>query len=260
MKYQSILCATALVLGTVQPATADVHLNLPKNAEVLTVNGKPAVKSGDLVLADGTNQIAFRYAAQYRQQADSVHYLSDVLIVRFDASAQTLSLTLPAINSARDAKKFDESPKLTLLNAQDEALVFTSDKLIKNGIQLGRDFENEILQYNLSNHPASLNITLHTATAQSNDATASSLTPVRSSTTAIMAIQPQMHQTPASVSTNLAAPTVIAPTITAANDKTQQTTPASTPSQAEISQMLDYWYKLANDKTKANFKAKINQE
>lgn len=65
MKYQSILCATALVLGTVQPATANVHLKLPKNAEVLTVNGKPAVKSGDLVLADGTNQIAFRYAAQY---------------------------------------------------------------------------------------------------------------------------------------------------------------------------------------------------
>lgn len=260
MKYQSILCATALMLGTVQPVAADVHLNLPKNAEVLTVNGKPAVKSDSLILADGINQIAFRYSAQYRQQTDSVRYLSDVLIVRFDASAQTLALTLPVINSASDAKKFDESPKLTLSNTQGEAVSFVSDKLIKHGIQLGRDFENEILQYNLSNHPASLNITLHTATAQSNDATASSLTPVRSSTTAIMAIQPQMHQTPASVSTNLAAPTVIAPTITAANDKTQQTTPASTPSQAEISQMLDYWYKLANDKTKANFKAKINQE
>lgn len=259
MKYQSILCATALMLSTVQPAAADVHLNLPKNAEVLTVNGKPAVKSDSLILADGINQIAFRYSAQYRQQTDSVRYLSDVLIVRFDASAQTLALTLPAINSASDAKKFDESPKLALLNAQGETVSFVSDKLIKHGIQLGRDFENEILQYNLSNHPASLNITLHTA-AQSNDATASSLTPVLSSTTAITASQPQVQQTPAVVSTHLAAPTVINPTITAANDKTQQTTPASTPSQAEISQMLDYWYKLANDKTKASFKAKINQE
>lgn len=234
MKYQSILCATALVLGTVQPATANVHLKLPKNAEVLTVNGKPAVKSGDLVLADGTNQIAFRYAAQYRQQADSVHYLSDVLIVRFDASAQTLTLTLPAINSARDAKKFDESPKLTLLNAQDEAVGFTSDKLIKNGIQLGRDFEHEILQYNLSNHPASLNLTMNTATTQASDAIAP-----------VLASQPQIHQTSAA---------------TANNDKAQQITPATTPSQAEISQMLDYWYKQANDNTKASFKAKINKE
>lgn len=249
MKYQSILCATALILGAVQPATADVHLNLPKNAEVLTVNGKPAVKSGDLILADGTNQIAFRYAAQYRQQADSVHYLSDVLIVRFDASAQTLTLTLPAINSARDAKKFDESPKLTLLNAQDEAVVFTSDKLIKNGIQLGRDFEHEILQYNLSNHPASLNLTMNTATTQASDAIAP-----------VLASQPQIHQTSAATSTSLIAPAVMSSAVAANNDKAQQITPATTPSQAEISQMLDYWYKQANDNTKASFKAKINKE
>lgn len=248
MKYQSILCATALMLGAVQPATADVHLNLPKNAEVLTVNGKPAVKSDDLILADGTNQIAFRYAAQYRQQADSVHYLSDVLIVRFDASAQTLTLTLPAINSARDAKKFDESPKLTLLNAQDEAVGFTSDKLIKNGIQLGRDFEHEILQYNLSNHSASLNLTMNTATTQPSDA----ITP-------ILANQPQIRQISAATSTSLIAPAVI-PSATAVNDKAQQITPTTTPSQAEISQMLDYWYKQANDNTKASFKAKINKE
>ncbi|MCS6155276.1 DUF2057 domain-containing protein [Shewanella baltica] len=249
MKYQSILCATALMLVAVQPATADVNLNLPKNAEVLTVNGKPAVKSGNLVLADGINQIAFRYAAQYRQQADSVHYLSDVLIVRFDASAQTLTLTLPGINSARDAKKFDESPKLTLSNTQDEAVSFTSDKLIKNGIQLGRDFEHEILQYNLSNHPASLNLSMNTATTQPNDAIAP-----------VLASQPQIRQTAVVTSTNLIAPAVVSSSAAAVNDKAQQTTPATTPSQTEISQMLDYWYKQANDNTKASFKAKINQE
>jgi hypothetical protein len=249
MKYQSILCATALMLVAVQPATADVNLNLPKNAEVLTVNGKPAVKSGNLVLADGINQIAFRYAAQYRQQADSVHYLSDVLIVRFDASAQTLTLTLPTINSARDAKKFDESPKLTLSNTQDEAVSFISDKLIKNGIQLGRDFEHEILQYNLSNHPASLNLTMNTATTQPNDAIAP-----------VLASQPQIRQTAVVTSTNLIAPAVVSSSAAAVNDKAQQTTPATTPSQTEISQMLDYWYKQANDNTKASFKAKINKE
>ncbi|MGL5047229.1 MAG: YccT family protein [Shewanella sp.] len=215
MNYQSILCTTALILGVVQPATADVKLSLPKNAEVLMVNGKQAVKSDHLVLADGINQIAFRYAAQYRQQADSVHYLSDVLIVRFDASAQALTLTLPAINSATDAKKFDKAPKLTLLNAQAEAVSFSSDKLIKNGLQLGRDFEDEILQYNLSNHPASLNITMQASTA---------------------------------------------PIATTVNERPSQTTSASSPSQAEISQMLDYWYGKANEKTKTSFKTKINKE
>lgn len=254
MKYQSILCTTALILTTVQPATAEITLNLPKNAEVLTVNGRPAVKSDSLILADGINQIAFRYSVQYRQQAETVRYQSDVLIVRFDASTdastQTLTLRLPAINSARDAKKFDESPKLALLNAQDEAVSFTSDILVKHGIQLGRDFEHEILQYNLSNQPASLNLTMNTETTIPNNAIAVS------STTAISANQPPVHQAPAVKSTSLIA---IESTISTSNDQSSQTTSATTPSQAEISQMLDYWYKQANEDTKASFKAKINQ-
>ncbi|AVV82741.1 hypothetical protein SPWS13_0930 [Shewanella putrefaciens] len=233
-----------------QPATAEITLNLPKNAEVLTVNGRPAVKSDSLILADGINQIAFRYSVQYRQQAETVRYQSDVLIVRFDASTQTLTLRLPAINSARDAKKFDESPKLALLNAQDETVSFTSDILVKHGIQLGRDFEHEILQYNLSNQPASLNLTMNTETTIPNNAIAVS------STTAISANQPPVHQAPAVKSTSLIA---IESTISRSNDQSSQTTSATTPSQAEISQMLDYWYKQANEDTKASFKAKINQ-
>jgi hypothetical protein len=237
------------MLATVPPAMADVNLNLPKTAEVLTVNGKQPGNSSDLILADGTNQIAFRYAAQYRQQADSVHYLSDVLIVRFDESAQTLTLKLPAINSARDAKKFDESPKLILVNAQDESVSFAQDKLVKNGLQIGRDFEHEMLQYNLGEHPASLNITITAAVTQPNDTIAPP-----------SANQPQIRQASAVASTSLIMPTVMAPTVATVNDQTQQNTSVTTPSQAEISQMLDYWYKLANDNTKANFKAKINQE
>lgn len=233
-----------------QPATAEITLNLPKNAEVLTVNGRPTVKSDSLILADGINQIAFRYSVQYRQQAETVRYQSDVLIVRFDASTQILTLRLPAINSARDAKKFDESPKLALLNTQDEAVNFTSDILVKHGIQLGRDFEHEILQYNLSNQPASLNITMNGATTIPNNAIAVS------STTAISANQPPVHQAPAVKSTSLIA---IESTISTSNDQSSQTTSATTPSQAEISQMLDYWYKQANEDTKASFKAKINQ-
>lgn len=245
MKYHSILCVTVLMLATVPPAMADVNLNLPKTAEVLTVNGKQPGNSSDLILADGTNQIVFRYAAQYRQQADSVHYLSDVLIVRFDESEQTLTLKLPAINSARDAKKFDESPKLILVNAQDESVSFAQDKLVKNGLQIGRDFEHEMLQYNLGEHPASLNITITAA--------ADTIAPPSAN-------QPQIRQASAVASTSLIMPTVMAPTVATVNDQTKQNTSVTTPSQAEISQMLDYWYKLANDNTKANFKAKINQE
>ncbi|MCL1090480.1 DUF2057 domain-containing protein [Shewanella profunda] len=251
MKYHSILCTTALILGIVQPAMADVNLKIPQNVELLTVNGKQSLNRDDLILADGINQIAFRYTAQYRQQANTVRYQSDVLIIRFDESDQTLILKLPPITSARDAKQFDTSPTVTLMNTRNEAVNVAQDKLIKNGLQIGRDFEHEMLQYNLGDRSASLKIAMISQAAAPQAQSSAVINPSLT------------HQAPVVASTSLVAPAVIAPSETSANNQNQpnpQDTLADTPSQTEISQMLDYWYKLANDDTKASFKAKINQQ
>lgn len=236
MKSPAILCASAILLASLQPVCAEVLLQLPSDVELLTVNGQKPLSTSPVTLSDGLNQIAFRYNAQYRKQANSVRYQSDVLIIRFNETDQALQLELPNIDSAKAAKQFDESPSLTLLDKHNQVISFDQDRLVKNGLQIGRNFEQEIFQYNQGQHPASITL----AAVQS---------------------QPQVSATtraptlPAAAVAPSTAITASAATSTAA--VTQGTVPDS-PTQAEISHMLDYWYHLADDTTKAKFKAKIN--
>ncbi|MFV0597441.1 DUF2057 domain-containing protein [Shewanella sp.] len=232
MKSPSILCASAILLASLQPVYAEVILQLPSDVELLTVNGQRPLSTAPVSLSDGLNQIAFRYNAQYRKQANSVRYQSDVLIVRFNETDQELQLKLPNIDSAKAAKQFDESPSLTLLDKHNQAIRFDQDRLVKNGLQIGRNFEQEIFQYNQGQHPAS--ITLPTVQRQPQVSTATNA-PTLPAATAV---------TSTAVTASSAASTIAI-------------TPDS-PTQAEISHMLDYWYQLADDATKAKFKAKIS--
>ncbi|MFB2803705.1 DUF2057 domain-containing protein [Shewanella seohaensis] len=232
MKSPSILCASAILLASLQPVSAEVLLQLPSDVELLTVNGQKPLSTSPVTLSDGLNQIAFRYNAQYRKQANSVRYQSEVLIIRFNETDQALQLKLPNIDSAKAAKQFDESPSITLLDKHNQVISFDQDRLVKNGLQIGRNFEQEIFQYNQGQHPASITV----AAPQVSAATSAPTLPATTS-----------------------APSTAVTTSTAASTAaiTQGAAPDS-PTQAEISHMLDYWYHLADDATKAKFKAKIN--
>ncbi|ASK69672.1 DUF2057 domain-containing protein [Shewanella bicestrii] len=232
MKSPSILCASAILLASLQPVSAEVLLQLPSDVELLTVNGQKPLSTSPVTLSDGLNQIAFRYNAQYRKQANSVRYQSDVLIIRFNETDQALQLKLPNIDSAKAAKQFDESPSITLLDKHNQAISFDQDRLVKNGLQIGRNFEQEIFQYNQGQHPASIRFAAPQVSAATSAPTL-----------------------PATTSAPSTAVTISTAASTAAI--TQGAAPES-PTQTEISHMLDYWYHLADDATKAKFKAKIN--
>lgn len=236
MKSPAILCASAILIASLQPVCAEVLLQLPNDVELLTVNGQKPLSTSPVTLSDGLNQIAFRYNAQYRKQANSVRYQSDVLIIRFNETDQALQLKLPNIDSAKAAKQFDESPSLTLLDKHNQAISFEQDRLVKNGLQIGRNFEQEIFQYNQGQHPASIRLAAVQSQPQLSAATSAPTLPATTS-----------------------APSTAVTTSTAASTAaiTQGAAPDS-PTQAEISHMLDYWYHLADDATKAKFKAKIN--
>ncbi|MFB2685256.1 DUF2057 domain-containing protein [Shewanella mangrovisoli] len=234
MKSPSILCASAILLASLQPVCAEVLLQLPSDVELLTVNGQKPLSTSPVTLSDGLNQIAFRYNAQYRKQANSVRYQSDVLIIRFNETDQALQLELPNIDSAKAAKQFDESPSLTLLDKHNQVISFDQDRLVKNGLQIGRNFEQEIFQYNQGQHPASI-------------------------TLAAVQNQPQVSAT-TTAPTLQAATSAPSTAVTASAAAVTQGTAPDSPTQAEISHMLDYWYHLADDTTKAKFKAKINEQ
>lgn len=236
MKSPSILCASTLLLASLQPVCAEIILKLPSDVELLTVNGQKPLNTSPVTLSNGLNQIAFRYNAQYRKQANSVRYQSDVLIIRFNQTDQELHLKLPNIDSAKAAKQFDELPLLMLLDKHNQVIAFDQDRLVKNGLQIGRNFEQEIFQYNQGQHPASITFTTQQSLPQVSTTTSAPTLPATSSATS----------------------TIVTTTAVASTAAITQSTAPDSPTQAEISHMLDYWYQLADDVTKAKFKAKIN--
>lgn len=232
----------ALLCLTLSPMGIAASLQLPDRAETVLVNGKASQQQSsvklDLSMPDNMQQIAFRYQARYRDNGSQNNFISDVVILRFQASEQNYQLTLPTINSASRANQFNDQPTITLTDNTGKSIVFTQDKLMKSGLQIGRDFAQEIAQYNGSGAIAAI---ASAKRINKNTPTAAPVAPVAS--VASVAIVPVAKTTEVTASNNTADTQV---------NKTEDIT------QAEVSRMLDYWYQKANPNTQAEFKAKIN--
>lgn len=235
------LSLSTLILS---PSSLAASLQLPNNANTVLVNGVAIEQQQvalDITTPQGLQQIAFRYHARFRDQGSQHSFSSDVIILRFAASDQDYQLTLPSIRSQSSAARFNDSPALALTDKAGNAVEFTQDKLMKKGLQLGRDFEQEIAKYNSAANPASWSAAQVSAPA---------VAPIASTVTT------------STVSTLTAAS--VPATLTISDDQSQHTATVITdhteqPNQAEVSTMLDYWYQKASPQTQAEFKARINQ-
>ncbi|MEZ9822882.1 DUF2057 family protein [Shewanella sp. 10N.286.45.A1] len=151
---QSIL--TALLICVNSSAFANVEVTLPSNSELILVNGKENNSTDKLSLDNGENQLALRYIGRYQQQGSQTQFSSDVVIMTFSAENAQLTITLPRIRSNSAADAFNRIPNITLKDSTGVDIAFRQDKLIKDGMQLGRDYEKEIFDYNSSNQVAAL--------------------------------------------------------------------------------------------------------
>ncbi|MBB1440452.1 DUF2057 domain-containing protein [Shewanella sp. SG41-4] len=232
----------ALLCLTLSPMGIAASLQLPDRAETVLVNGKASQQQSsvklDLSMPDNMQQIAFRYQARYRDNGSQNDFVSDVVILRFQASEQNYQLTLPTINSASRATQFNDQPTITLTDNTGKSIVFTQDKLMKSGLQIGRDFAQEIALYNKSGAIAAI---ASAKRINKNTPTAAPVAPI--APVVPVAIVPVAKTTEVTASNNTADTQV---------NKTEDI------NQAEVSRMLDYWYQKANPNTQAEFKAKIN--
>ncbi|MEH6733833.1 MAG: DUF2057 domain-containing protein [Shewanella sp.] len=232
----------ALLCLTLSPMGIAASLQLPDRVETVLVNGKASQQQSsvklDLSMPDNMQQIAFRYQARYRDNGSQNNFVSDVVILRFQASEQNYQLTLPTINSASRANQFNDQPTITLTDNTGNSIVFTQDKLMKSGLQIGRDFAQEIAQYNESGAIAAI----------------ASAKPINKKTATAAPIAPVVPVVPVAI-----VPVAKTAEVTASNNTADtQVNKTEDITQAEISRMLDYWYQKANLNTQAEFKAKIN--
>lgn len=211
-------------------AFADVTIKIPSNVEVLSVNeGKPKIEGGlfsshkTLELADGTNQLVFKYEAAFDQGDDRHFVTSDTIITRFEAHDQTLTFDMPKYRDINIAKENIKSLDWKLVNESGKKIEVVQDKLMKDGMQIGRDYRREAEDYNRAGGIAAIST--------------------------MAAVAP----------TTVVAATQVAP-VAASN--TQMVKPATVPAVASdntAEEMLYFWYQKADQATKDKFKAYINQ-
>ncbi|HCZ9550603.1 DUF2057 domain-containing protein [Vibrio alginolyticus] len=148
-----LTCALALAMSGM--AFADVTVSVPDNVSVLAANGEKAELSGGffasertLTLPDGLNQVVFRFAPYFNQGNDRLSVESDVIVTRFDATNTELTLQMPEYRNLRDAEEKIKDLDWKLVDDSGNAIAVDQDKLLKPGMQIGRDYVREIEDYN----------------------------------------------------------------------------------------------------------------
>ncbi|RBM71706.1 hypothetical protein DLR72_03245 [Vibrio paracholerae] len=137
-------------------------LVVPYDVEILVVNmEKPKFKKGSdtqVELPDGTNQIVFKYLPQFSTKDVVKVVYSDVIIAKFDANNDTLSLKMPNFKSFREAQKKISSLSWEIVNQYGNNIDIYEDKLINNGVQIGRNYVEEARNYNITGGLAAVTV------------------------------------------------------------------------------------------------------
>jgi len=231
MKHLTLVVSLSAIttLFFAPQAFAEPALSFPNSAELLVVNGKSTEADSPVTLREGKNQIVFKYNTSFRQLGQQKRFSSEAIILSFEASNQTYNLILPKLKSSNDADKFNSTPAITLSDSKEQAVSYDTDILTKEGLQLGRDYSDEMSVYNQSEASAavsSIAIVKQAAKVQSTEVVTTS-----ASTTAKTEVNKQ------------------------ATTKDNQI-----PDQINVGQMLDFWYSQADEETRKAFKARIKDK
>ncbi|MGF1767636.1 DUF2057 domain-containing protein [Enterovibrio makurazakiensis] len=146
-------------------AMASVTLHVNDNVELLAYNGqshKTTMFGGQdpVVLANGTQQIAFRFVESFEEGKDISFAKSDVLVATFNANDEDIYFAFPKIKNKREIREFNENPTFQLIDASDSPIAFEQNKLMKSGFQLSRDYVAELSRFNQTDESASLQLTV----------------------------------------------------------------------------------------------------
>ncbi|MFA0413054.1 DUF2057 family protein [Vibrio renipiscarius] len=162
MKTMTTLLAGLVFSGL---AHADVTLTIPDNVELLVVNqAKPDIDGGlfssskTVTLPDGENQIVMRYTPYFSQGNDRIIVDGAAIIAKFEAQDQQIEFQLPEYKNQRDAEKNIKQLQLKLTTSDGQPIAVAQDELIKNGLQLGRDYVRETGDYNVTGGIAAITV------------------------------------------------------------------------------------------------------
>lgn len=167
---KTIQLLAALTLLNSATALADVTLNIPDNVELLVANqARPHISGGffsserHIILPDGENQIVFRYNPYFTQGSDRNVVEGDAILATFSADNQTVNFDLPKYKSEQDAQKRIHGMEWQLVTEENQPIEVKQAVLVKEGLQIGRDYVREADDYNRTGGVAALTTAMLTS-------------------------------------------------------------------------------------------------
>lgn len=164
-----LTCILAMSISSL--ATAAVTLHVPDDVTLFVANGQKAKLSGSLFassktieLPNGENQIVFQYEPYFSQGNDRIGVESNVIIAKFSANDTDLNFELPKYRDHRVAEQEIKQMQWQLVDEQGEAVTKSEDKLVKSGMQIGRDYAREAADYNQTGGIAAIGTAVSVAT------------------------------------------------------------------------------------------------
>ena len=168
-----VAALTLLPLIVSSYASASVELQIPKQVDVLLVNGeKPDLSDGffsskeSLTLPNGENQILFTYKPYFDQGKDRSILESNATIGTFTAADTKLEFVLPNYRNEQEGMRKIKDLQWGLNDINGKAIEVKQDTLTKDGIQFGRNFQDEMTKYNRNGGSAAITISASLMTQQ----------------------------------------------------------------------------------------------
>ena len=160
---QSIALLSTIIVAP--HVLADVEIQVPSSVDILAVNeAKPDLDGSlfssykTLTVPDGQNQIVFQYQLAFDKGNDREFIDSDAIIATFSATDAALTFDMPKYRNTAEAKKSLQNLDWKLVDENQNAISVKQDKLIKDGMQIGRKYPQEAKEYNQKGGIAALTI------------------------------------------------------------------------------------------------------
>ncbi|WP_162598351.1 DUF2057 family protein [Vibrio rumoiensis] len=151
--FSAVGCIALLVSQLVQ---AEVKVPLPDSINLLVVNSlKPKIEKGGLfgqntlVLPDGENQIVFKFQPSVMENDTLRKVYSEVIVAKFTAQDDELTFVLPEYRDLSQARSEIDDFEWSMVNSQQQPVDVKQEPLSAEGVQLGRNFIEDVMDYNM---------------------------------------------------------------------------------------------------------------
>ncbi|KGY13453.1 hypothetical protein NM22_04510 [Vibrio tubiashii] len=141
-------------------AHAQVTIQTDSRVEILAVNQEinniPKKAKGDLKIENGVNQLLIRVTGMVDGNGGKKKFNSFPLVVRFEASDQTLKFETPfPIRDERAVNRYKKSPSIKVTSAGQD-VSFDTEQIFDQTFAFIKDYDAMLIEYNLSGGAASI--------------------------------------------------------------------------------------------------------